>query len=62
LSGYIVFRSPTIAYPRHSAATSLILSMAPWFFEIFHLSRSLAAGPHDAAREFSGQVGNRIGP
>jgi hypothetical protein len=62
LSGYIVFRSPTIADPRPSAATSLILRMAPWFFEIFHPSRTLAAGPHDAAREFAGQVGIRIGP
>jgi hypothetical protein len=36
LSGYIVFRLPTIADPRPPAATSLILRMAPWFFEIFH--------------------------
>jgi hypothetical protein len=67
LSGYAVtvriYRVP-LADNRRSAspaATSLILRLAPWFFEIFHPSRTLAAGPHDAAREFAGQVGNRIG-
>jgi hypothetical protein len=58
LSEHIVFRSPYLQSPIPGrAATVLVLTTVLRIFENFRYHRTFVAGPHDAALEFSGNIG-----
>jgi hypothetical protein len=58
LSEHIVFRSPILQSPIPGrAATVLVLSTVVQIFENFRYHRTFVAGPHDAALEFSANIG-----
>src|SRR5450631_4055937 len=58
LSEHIVFRSPFVQSPIPGhAATMLVLTTVVQIFENFRYHRSFVAGPHDAALEFSANIG-----
>src|ERR1700676_3598252 len=54
----IVFRSPFVQSPIPGrAATLLVLTTVVQIFENFKYHRTFTAGPHDAALEFSANIG-----
>ena len=58
LAEYIVFRSPFVQSPIPGRpATLLVLTTVVQIFENFHYHRTFIAGPHDAALEFSANIG-----
>jgi hypothetical protein len=58
LSEHIVFRSPFVQSPIPGrAATLLVLTTVVQIFENFRYHREFAAGSHDAALEFSANIG-----
>ena len=58
LSEYIVFRSPFVQSPIPGRpATLLVLTTVVQIFENFRYHRTFIAGPHDAALEFSANIG-----
>jgi hypothetical protein len=58
LSEHIVFRSPFVQSPIEGrTATLLVLTTVVQIFENFRYQRSFVAGPHDAALEFSANIG-----
>ena len=58
LSEHIVFRSPFVQSPIPGrTATLLVLTTVVQIFENFHYHRTFFAGPHDAALEFSANIG-----
>jgi hypothetical protein len=58
LSDHIVFRSPAVQSPiPGKAATVLVLTAVVTIFENFRYHRHFVAGPHDAALEFSADIG-----
>ena len=58
LSEHIVFRSPFVQSPiPGSAATLLVLTTVVQIFENFRYHREFVAGSHDAALEFSANIG-----
>lgn len=57
-SEHIVFRSPIVQPPIPSRmATLLVLTTVVQIFEDFRYHRTFIAGPHDAALEFSANIG-----
>jgi hypothetical protein len=58
LSEHIVFRSPFVQSPIPGrTATLLVLTTVVQIFENFRYHRTFVAGPHDAALEFSANIG-----
>jgi hypothetical protein len=58
LSEHIVFRSPFVQSPIPGrTATLLVLTTVVRIFENFHYHREFVAGSHDAALEFSANIG-----
>ena len=58
LSEHIVFRSPFVQSPIPGrAATLLVLTTVVQIFENFRYHREFVAGSHDAALEFSANIG-----
>jgi hypothetical protein len=58
LSEHIVFRSPFVQSPIPGRpATLLVLTTVVQIFENFRYHREFVAGPHDAALEFSANIG-----
>ena len=58
LSEHIVFRSPFVQSPIPGrAATALVLTTVVRIFENFRYHREFVSGPHDAALEFSANIG-----
>lgn len=58
LAEHIVFRSPFVQSPIPGRdATLLVLSTVVQIFENFRYHRQFVAGPHDAALEFSANIG-----
>jgi hypothetical protein len=58
LSEHIVFRSPFVQSPIPGrTATLLVLTTVVQIFENFRYHREFAAGSHDAALEFSANIG-----
>jgi hypothetical protein len=58
LSEHIVFRSPFVQSPIPGrTATLLVLTTVVQIFEKFRYHRSFVAGSHDAALEFSANIG-----
>jgi hypothetical protein len=58
LSEHIVFRSPFVQSPIPGrAATLLVLTTVVQIFENFRYYRTFVAGSHDAALEFSANIG-----
>jgi hypothetical protein len=58
LSEHIVFRSPFVQSPIPGrTATLLVLTTVVQIFENFRYHRSFVAGSHDAALEFSANIG-----
>ncbi|MEA2822722.1 MAG: hypothetical protein QOJ86_4726 [Bradyrhizobium sp.] len=58
LSEHIVFRSPFVQLPIPGrSATLLVLTTVVQIFENFRYHREFVAGPHDAALEFSANIG-----
>ena len=58
LSEHIVFRSPFVQSPiLERKATLLVLTTVVQIFENFRYHRTFTAGPHDAALEFSANIG-----
>ena len=58
LSEHIVFRSPFVQSPiLGRKATLLVLTTVVQIFENFRYHRTFTAGPHDAALEFSANIG-----
>ena len=58
LSEHIVFRSPFVQSPIPGrTATLLVLATVVQIFENFRYHREFAAGSHDAALEFSANIG-----
>src|ERR1700731_4757199 len=58
LSEHIVFRSPFVQSPIPGRpATLLVLTTVVQIFENFRYHRTFIAGPHDAALEFSANIG-----
>jgi len=58
LSEHIVFRSPFVQSPIPGrTATLLVLTTAVQIFENFRYHRTFTAGAHDAALEFSANIG-----
>src|SRR6202171_1163652 len=58
LSEHIVFRSPFVQSPIPGrSATLLVLTTVVQIFENFRYHREFVAGPHDAALEFSANIG-----
>jgi hypothetical protein len=58
LAEHIVFRSPVVQSPIPGrAATLLVLTTVVQIFENFRYHRSFIAGSHDAALEFSANIG-----
>jgi hypothetical protein len=58
LSEHIVFHSPFVQSPIPGrTATLLVLTTVVQIFENFHYHREFAAGSHDAALEFSANIG-----
>src|SRR5258708_29044077 len=58
LSEHIVFRSPFLQSPIPGRTASLlVLTTVLQIFENFRYHRTFIAGPHDAALEFSGNIG-----
>ncbi len=58
LSEHIVFRSPFVQSPIPGrTATLLVLTTVVQIFENFHYHREFVAGSHDAALEFSANIG-----
>ncbi|MEA2887764.1 MAG: hypothetical protein QOD11_2124 [Bradyrhizobium sp.] len=58
LSEHIVFRSPFVQSPIPGrSATVLVLTTVVQIFENFRYHREFVAGPHDAALEFSANIG-----
>ena len=58
LSDHIVFRSPFVQSPIPGrAAAVLVLTTVVQIFENFKYHRTFTAGPHDAALEFSANIG-----
>jgi hypothetical protein len=58
LSEHIVFRSPFVQSPIPGRkATLLVLTTVVQIFEDFRYHRTFTAGPHDAALEFSANIG-----
>src|SRR5438128_6073282 len=58
LSEYIVFRSPFVQSPIPGRpATLLVLTTVVQIFENFRYHREFVAGSHDAALEFSANIG-----
>ena len=58
LSEHIVFRSPFVQSPIPGrAATLLVLTTVVQIFENFRYHRAFIAGTHDAALEFSANIG-----
>src|SRR3984885_10857295 len=58
LSEHIVFRSPFVQSPIPGrAATVLVLTTVVRIFENFRYHREFTAGSHDAALEFSANIG-----
>ena len=58
LSEHIVFRSPFVQSPIPGrTATLLVLTAVVQIFENFRYHRTFVAGPHDAALEFSANIG-----
>ena len=58
LAEHIVFRSPAVQSPIPGrAATMLVLTTVTRIFENFRYHRTFVAGSHDAALEFSANIG-----
>jgi hypothetical protein len=58
LAENILFRSPMVQSPIPGrAATMLVLTTVVQIFENFHYHRTFIAGSHDAALEFSANIG-----
>jgi hypothetical protein len=58
LAEHIVFRSPILQSPIPGRpATVLVLTTVVQIFENFRYHRTFVAGPHDAALEFSANIG-----
>jgi hypothetical protein len=58
LADAIVFRSPFVQSPISGrAATMLVLTTVVQIFENFRYHRAFVGGPHDAALEFSANIG-----
>jgi hypothetical protein len=58
LSEHIVFRSPFVQSPIPGrSAALLVLTTVVQIFENFRYHREFVAGPHDAALEFSANIG-----
>jgi len=58
LAEHIVFRSPFVQSPIPGRiATLLVLTTVVQIFENFHYHREFVAGSHDAALEFSANIG-----
>jgi hypothetical protein len=58
LAENVIFRSPFVQSPfAGRAATLLVLTTVVQIFENFRYHRSFVAGPHDAALEFSANIG-----
>jgi hypothetical protein len=58
LAGDVVFRSPFVQTPFPGrAATPLVLTTVVQIFENFRYHRTFIAGSHDAALEFSANIG-----
>jgi hypothetical protein len=58
LAEHIVFRSPFVQSPIPGrSATLLVLTTVPRIFENFRYHREFVAGSHDAALEFSANIG-----
>ena len=58
LAEHIVFRSPFVQSPIPGRpATLLVLTTVVQIFENFRYHRTFIAGPHDAALEFSANIG-----
>jgi hypothetical protein len=58
LAEHIVFRSPFVQSPIPGrTATLLVLTTVVQIFENFHYHREFVAGSHDAALEFSANIG-----
>src|SRR6202521_2396930 len=58
LAEHIVFRSPFVQSPIPGRpATLLVLTTVVQIFENFRYHRTFTAGPHDAALEFSANIG-----
>src|SRR3984893_10800707 len=58
LAEHIVFHSPVVQSPIPGrAATMLVLTTVVQIFENFRYHRAFVGGPHDAALEFSANIG-----